>query len=222
MSGLAALWIVSQFKESSDLEMIKIVDYGMGNLRSVQKAFEKLGSQAEVITHPSQIQGADKLVLPGVGAFRDAINELKRKDFVQPLRDYVDSGKPFLGICLGLQLLFDISYEDGEWEGLGIVPGKVVRFEDQPDLKIPHMGWNSLEIARPTELLHGIATGSYVYFVHSYYVVPQDESVIVARSEHGVKFTAAISRGNLNATQFHPEKSQTVGISLLKNFVDRV
>ncbi len=202
--------------------MIKIVDYGMGNLRSVQKAFEKLGSAAEVVTHPTQIQDADKLVLPGVGAFRDAIGELKRKDFVQPLRDYVDSGKPFLGICLGLQLLFDVSYEDGEWEGLGIVPGKVVRFEDQPDLKIPHMGWNALDIARETPLLSGIPSGSYVYFVHSYYVVPKDESVVIARTEHGVRFTSAISRGNLNATQFHPEKSQKVGLHLLKNFIERV
>lgn len=202
--------------------MIKIVDYGMGNLRSVQKAFEKLGSAAEVVSHPHQIQDADKLVLPGVGAFRDAIAELKRKDFVQPLRDYVDSGKPFLGICLGLQLLFDVSYEDGEWEGLGIVPGKVVRFADQPDLKIPHMGWNSLEIARPTPLLEGIENGSFVYFVHSYYVVPEDESVIIARTEHGTRFTSAISRGNLNATQFHPEKSQKVGLALLKNFIERV
>lgn len=202
--------------------MIKIVDYGMGNLRSVQKAFEKLGAAAEVVTHPSQIQDADKLVLPGVGAFRDAIAELKRKGFVQPLRDYVDSGQPFLGICLGLQLLFDVSYEDGEWEGLGIVPGKVVRFEDQPDLKIPHMGWNSLEIARSVPLLDGIANGSFVYFVHSYYVVPQDESVVIARTEHGVQFTSAISRGNLNATQFHPEKSQKIGIALLKNFIERV
>jgi len=202
--------------------MIKIVDYGMGNLRSVQKAFEKLGAPAEVVTHSHQIQDADKLVLPGVGAFRDAIAELKRKDFVQPLRDYVDSGKPFLGICLGLQLLFDVSYEDGEWEGLGIVPGKVVRFEDQPDLKIPHMGWNSLEIARSVPLLDGITNGSFVYFVHSYYVVPQDESVVIARTEHGVRFTSAISRGNLNATQFHPEKSQKVGMALLKNFIERV
>ena len=200
--------------------MIKIVDYGMGNLRSVQKAFEKLGAAAEIVTSPTQIADADKLILPGVGAFRDAIHQLKSHGFVEPICDFVASGKPFLGICLGLQLLFDVSYEDGEWEGLGIVPGKVIRFEDQPELKIPHMGWNSLDIVRPTPLLNGIASGSHVYFVHSYYVVPDDESVIVTQTEHGTRFTSAIARGNLVATQFHPEKSQAIGMRLLQNFVE--
>ena len=201
---------------------IKIVDYGMGNLRSVQKAFEKLGVAADVITDPRQVAQADKLVLPGVGAFRDAINELKRKDFVTSLRDFAAADKPFLGICLGLQLLFDVSYEDGEWDGLGIVPGKVVKFADEPGLKIPHMGWNSLEIMRKTPLLSGVANGAYVYFVHSYYVVPNDDAVTVARTEHGTRFTSVISRGNLTATQFHPEKSQSVGLGILRNFIDYV
>ncbi len=200
--------------------MIKIVDYGMGNLRSVQKAFEKLGAPAEIVTSAAEVAQADQLVLPGVGAFRDAIRELQRLDLVGSIRDFVDSGRPFLGICLGLQMLFDVSYEDGEWQGLGIVPGKVVRFADQPDLKIPHMGWNSIHFAQQCPLFNNIPDGSHVYFVHSYYVVPNDPSVIAARTEHGTQFTAAIRRGNLFATQFHPEKSQTVGLQLLQNFVD--
>ncbi len=198
--------------------MIKIVDYGMGNLRSVQKAFEKLGAEAAICANPAELAGAEKLVLPGVGAFRDAIHELRRTALDNPVRDHIAAGRPFFGICLGLQLLFDVSYEDGAWEGLGIIPGKVVRFTDQPDLKIPHMGWNTLEIAGSHRLFEGIANGSSVYFVHSYYVVPKDESLIAARSEHGTVFTAAIARDNLFATQFHPEKSQAVGLKLLSNF----
>jgi imidazole glycerol-phosphate synthase subunit HisH len=198
--------------------MIKIVDYGMGNLRSVQKAFEKLGAEAVICTRPAELAGAEKLILPGVGAFRDAIHELRRTGLDTPVREHIASGRPFLGICLGLQLLFDVSYEDGQWEGLGVLPGKIVRFQDQPDLKIPHMGWNTLDIARPHRLFEGIANGSSVYFVHSYYVVPSDDSVVAARSEHGGPFVAAVARENLFATQFHPEKSQTVGLRLLKNF----
>lgn len=199
--------------------MLHIVDYGMGNLRSVQKAFEHLGVSAEITTNPRDLATADKVILPGVGAFRDAIAELKRLDFVSALKDHVASGKPFLGICLGLQLLFDVSYEDGEYEGLGIVAGQVVRFPPQPDLKVPHMGWNSLNITQPNcPLFRGVAAGSHVYFVHSYHVVPRDKSVIAATSDHGGPFVAAIARGNLVATQFHPEKSQKVGLQLLKNF----
>ena len=198
--------------------MIKIVDYGMGNLRSVQKAFEKLGAEAVICTRPAELAGAEKLILPGVGAFRDAIHELRRTGLDTPVREHIASGRPFLGICLGLQLLFDVSYEDGQWEGLGVLPGKVVRFLDQPNLKIPHMGWNTLDIVRPHRLFEGIANGSSVYFVHSYYVVPSDDSVVAARSDHGGPFVAAVARENLFATQFHPEKSQTVGLRLLKNF----
>lgn len=200
--------------------MIHIVDYGMGNLRSVQKAFEKLGVEAKICTHAKELADAPKLVLPGVGAFRDAIGELKRRDMVGPIRDHAATDRPFLGICLGLQLLFDVSYEDGEWEGLGIVPGKVVRFEDQPGLKIPHMGWNSLNFAgpEPSPLFAGVPEASYVYFVHSYYVAPDDDSVIAARTDHGSAFTSVIRRGNLHATQFHPEKSQSIGLQLLQNF----
>jgi glutamine amidotransferase len=198
--------------------MIKIVDYGMGNLRSVQKAFEHIGAEAQFVTRPAEADGAQKLVLPGVGAFRDAIHELQRTGLDQPVREHIASGKPFLGICLGLQLLFDVSYEDGQWEGLGVLPGKVVRFADQPDLKIPHMGWNSLEFAKPTRLFEGVPAGSSFYFVHSYYVVPDDESVIAARTEHGTPFVSAVARNNLFATQFHPEKSQSLGLRLLRNF----
>lgn len=198
--------------------MITIVDYGMGNLRSVQKAFEKLGAEARVGTTPADIAAADKIVLPGVGAFRDAIRELRRQGLVAPILEHVRADKPFLGVCLGLQLLFDVSYEDGQWEGLGVIPGKVVRFENQPGLKIPHMGWNTLEFARAHPLLDGIPRDASFYFVHSYYVVPAEESVVVARTEHGTRFVSIVSRGNLFATQFHPEKSQRVGLKLLGNF----
>lgn len=201
--------------------MLHIVDYGMGNLRSVQKAFEKLGFEAVITASPRDLATADQVVLPGVGAFRDAIAELRRLDFVPAIHDAVASGKPFLGICLGLQLLFDVSYEDGEHEGLGIVPGKVVRFAPQPGLKVPHMGWNSLNIQQPSHpMLSGVAPGSHVYFVHSYHVVPSDPSLIAATSHHGSEFVAMIAKGNLTATQFHPEKSQKVGLQLLKNFAE--
>jgi glutamine amidotransferase len=200
------------------LPMIKIVDYGMGNLRSVQKAFEKIGAEAAIVSRPAQAEGAEKLVLPGVGAFRDAIQELKRTELDRPVREHIAADKPFLGICLGLQLLFDVSYEDGQWEGLGILKGKVVRFADQPDLKIPHMGWNTLDFAKPTRLFEGIPGGSSFYFVHSYHVVPADASVIAARTEHGTQFVSAVARNNLFATQFHPEKSQSLGLHLLRNF----
>jgi glutamine amidotransferase len=198
--------------------VIKIVDYGMGNLRSVQKAFEKIGADAHVVSSPADLEGAEKLVLPGVGAFRDAIAELKRTGLDRPVREHIAADKPFLGICLGLQLLFDVSYEDGQWEGLGVLRGKVVRFADQADLKIPHMGWNSLDFAQPARIFEGVPEGSSVYFVHSYYVVPEDESVIAARTEHGTRFVSAVARHNLFATQFHPEKSQNVGLRLLTNF----
>jgi glutamine amidotransferase len=200
--------------------MITIVDYGMGNLRSVQKAFQKLGIPAEISQSPAEIARAEKLVLPGVGAFRDAIAELKTQQMVAPLRDHIAAGKPFLGICLGLQLLFDVSYEGGEWEGLGVVPGEVVRLEDQPGLKIPHMGWNELQIIGEPRVLKDIPTGSHFYFVHSYHVVPREESVVAARTTHGQSFVSVIARDNLFATQFHPEKSQRLGLKLLTNFAE--
>ncbi|MBD3675276.1 MAG: imidazole glycerol phosphate synthase subunit HisH [Planctomycetaceae bacterium] len=198
--------------------MITIIDYGMGNLRSVQKACERLGYEARISSRAEEIAAAEKLILPGVGAFRDAISHLKEQEFVEPIKTHIDAGKPLLGICLGLQLLFDRSYEDGEYEGLGIVPGEVVRFPPQPGLKVPHMGWNKLQMKQESPLMAGIPEEAHFYFVHSYYVVPEQSEAIAATCEHGVEFCAMIQRENLFATQFHPEKSQRVGLKLLDNF----
>lgn len=201
--------------------MIAIIDYQMGNLRSVQKGFEKVGHAATITSDPAAIAAADKIVLPGVGAFGDAIRELRRRDLVQPIRDAVAAGKPFLGICLGLQLLFDVGYEGGEFEGLGILRGKCVRFSDLPhEFKVPHMGWNRGIIKRPAPLLKGIDDGSYFYFVHSYYVVPDDPALVAIETDYGHPFCAAVWRENLFATQFHPEKSQATGLQILKNFAE--
>jgi glutamine amidotransferase len=200
--------------------MIQIVDYGMGNLRSVQKALERLSAPAAICTNPADLAGCDRLILPGVGAFRDAIAELRRQGFVEPIRAHIAAGKPFLGICLGLQLLFDVSYEDGTWEGLGIIPGKVVRFPEQSELKVPHMGWNKVAAAPGCPLFAGIPAESFFYFVHSYYVVPNDESVVAGRTGYGVTFASVVQRGKAFATQFHPEKSQKFGLQLLQNFAE--
>jgi len=204
--------------------VIAIVDYGMGNLRSVQKALEKAGAEARVVHAPEEVDQADKLVLPGVGAFRDAAAHLREQGFVEPILRFIRSGRPFLGICLGLQLLFDVSYEDGEHRGLGVLAGKVVRFDfrDIPEargFKIPHMGWNQVRWDRPCPLLEGLSSGEYFYFVHSYYVDPVDPAVRLGRCEYGVTFTAMAWRDNVYATQFHPEKSQRAGLAILRNFV---
>lgn len=200
--------------------MIQIVDYGMGNLRSVQKAFERLSTPAEICTRPEDLKGCEKLVLPGVGAFRDAIAELRRQEFIEPIKAHIAADKPFLGICLGLQLLFDVSYEDGTWEGLGVIPGDVVRFPESAELKVPHMGWNRVDPANGCPLFAGIPRDSFFYFVHSYYVVPKEESVVAGRTEYGQTFTSVIQRGRMFATQFHPEKSQQFGMKLLQNFAE--
>jgi glutamine amidotransferase len=200
--------------------MIAIIDYGMGNLRSVQKAFEKVGYQAVITSDPAQVAAADKVVLPGVGAFEDAIAELRRLDLVKPVLAAVDSGKPFLGICLGLQLLFDVSYENGRHEGLGVLPGEVVKFDLPKGYTVPHMGWNQLNIRRPAPVLKDIAEGTYVYFVHSYYVAPKDSQVIATETDYGGSFCSMIWRDNVFATQFHPEKSQSDGLRMLKNFAE--
>lgn len=200
--------------------MIAIIDYGMGNLRSVQKAFEKVGHEAIVTSDAAQVAAASKVVLPGVGAFEDCIAELHRCNLVQSVHEAVDSGKPFLGICLGLQMLFDVSYENGRHKGLGILPGEVLRFELPKEYAVPHMGWNQLSIRQPAPILKGIADGTYVYFVHSYYVVPKDESVIATETDYGGRFCSMIWRDNVYATQFHPEKSQTEGLRILKNFAE--
>ncbi|HSW44278.1 MAG TPA: imidazole glycerol phosphate synthase subunit HisH [Phycisphaerae bacterium] len=203
--------------------MIAIVDYGMGNLRSVQKGFERVGAYARIVSSPAEIDSAEKVVLPGVGAFRDAIAQLREQRLVEPLVAAARSGRPFLGVCLGLQLLFDVSYEGGEYPGLGVIPGKVVRFDfaglpGGRDLKIPHMGWNELRWDRPCPLMNGLSCPRYFYFVHSYYVVPTDTAVSFGKCVYGVEFTAMIRQGNLFATQFHPEKSQAAGLTILRNF----
>jgi imidazole glycerol-phosphate synthase subunit HisH len=199
---------------------IAIIDYQMGNLRSVQKGFEKVGHAATITSDPLELAAADKVVLPGVGAFGDAIAELRRRKLVQPIRDAIAAGKPFLGICLGLQLLFDVGYEGGEFEGLGVLRGKVVRFDLAPPLKVPHMGWNRGMIKRRAPVLEGIADGTFFYFVHSYYVIPEDHGLVAIESEYGHPFCAAVWRDNLFATQFHPEKSQADGLRILRNFAE--
>jgi imidazole glycerol-phosphate synthase subunit HisH len=200
--------------------MIAIIDYGMGNLRSVQKAFEKVGHQAIVTSDPAQVAAADKVVLPGVGAFEDAAAELRRLDLVKPVLQAIDSGKPFLGICLGLQLLFDVSYENGRHEGLGVLRGECVRFDLPKSFTVPHMGWNQLDVRRPAPILSGVSEGAYVYFVHSYYVVPKDADVIATETDYGGLFCSMIWRDTVYATQFHPEKSQAEGLKILKNFAE--
>lgn len=205
--------------------MIVVVDYGMGNLRSVQKAFEAVGADASVTSDPADILSARSVVLPGVGAFKDCMNNLDRLNLIEPIRKSIQSGKPFLGICLGLQLLFSQSEEFGFVPGLNILPGKVVRFSHdmmEPDgtsrLKVPHMGWNQVKIEKKAPLFDSIEKDSYFYFVHSYYVVPEDSSVVATSTRYGLDFVSAIQRDNLFALQFHPEKSQRRGLALLKEF----
>ncbi|MEZ6101933.1 MAG: imidazole glycerol phosphate synthase subunit HisH [Pirellulaceae bacterium] len=205
--------------------MIAIIDYQMGNLRSVQKGFERVGHEAVVTNDAAVLAAAEKIVLPGVGAFGDAMAEIRRRDLVRPISDAIAEGKSFLGLCLGLQLLFDVSYEGGEHEGLGVIPGKVIRFDLPAGWKVPHMGWNQGQLLRDAPVLRGIADDArdgrpYFYFVHSYYVVPEDPQVTCVQTEYGLPFCAMIWRDNLYATQFHPEKSQASGLRILKNFGD--
>jgi glutamine amidotransferase len=202
------------------MQKIVIVDYGMANLRSVQKAFERVGHAAEISADPNRVAEADKLVLPGVGAFRDAIARLREADFVGPILDHLRSGKPFFGVCLGLQLLFTTSHEDGEYRGLNYFEGDVVRFPDVPGLKVPHMGWNQLRVRRPAPPLEGFPPGGSVYFVHSYYAAPRDESLVAAEADYPAPFAAAVRRDNVFATQFHPEKSQRLGLEMLRRFAE--
>jgi glutamine amidotransferase len=200
------------------MKPILIVDYGMANLRSVQKAFEKVGAAAIISADPNRIAEADRLVLPGVGAFRDAIARLREAGFADPIKDHIRAGKPFLGICLGLQLLFTTSYEDGVYSGLDLFPGEIVRFDRIAGLKVPHMGWNQLRVHRPAPILRGLPADPSVYFVHSYYVKPKDASIIATETDYPTPFASAIWIDNVMATQFHPEKSQKVGLAMLKNF----
>lgn len=198
--------------------MIAIIDYGMGNLRSVHKAFEAVGRQAVVTREAKVIGNASHVVLPGVGAFGDCMANLERYGLVEPVRAAIESGKPFLGICLGLQLLFSESEEFGKHNGLEIIPGKVRRFHIDPSLKVPHMGWNQVNMQRDCPLFNGIADGSNWYFVHSYYVDPLDKQIAATMTTYGIPFVSSIWKDNIVACQFHPEKSQAVGLQLIKNF----
>lgn len=199
--------------------MIVIVDYQMGNLRSVQKALEKVGCAALISDDPNRVAEADKLIVPGVGACGDAYDEIVKRNLAPAILSHIAKDKPFLGICLGLQLLFEFSEEGGHKPGLGVFPGSVVRFEVPREFKVPHMGWNQTRWRRSSHpILHGIPDGSHFYYVHSYYAAPQDDGLIAMTADYPTPFCAAISRGRLFATQFHPEKSQAAGLALLKNF----
>lgn len=198
--------------------MITIVDYGRGNLRSVEKAFEFLGYETSISSEPRVVMEAEALVLPGVGAFDDAINSLRAKGLDEAILKVIEDGRPFLGICLGYQLLFEQS-EEGRERGLGVLPGRVRKLPGN-DLKVPHMGWNSIEFARDSRLLSGVKSGSYCYFVHSYYVEPEDSSLVLTWTEYGIRFASGVQSGRLAAFQFHPEKSSRTGLSILGNFAE--
>jgi len=203
--------------------LIAIIDYGMGNLRSVQKGFEAVGAKAIITSNPKKILSAKSVVLPGVGAFKECMANLEKLDLIDTVCQSAKSGKPFLGICLGLQLLFNQAEEFGHVDGLGILPGKVVGFKsvisdaDDP-LKIPHMGWNTVRVLPGNPLFHSVADESYFYFVHSYYVVPQDPTIVATTTFYGTDFTSGVQHENIHAFQFHPEKSQRLGLTILKNF----
>ncbi|OIQ58629.1 imidazole glycerol phosphate synthase subunit HisH 1 [Moorella thermoacetica] len=199
---------------------IAIIDYGMGNLLSVQKALDRLGYPAEVTDDPGEITAAPGVILPGVGAFADAMANLQQKGLVAAIREVVKRGVPLLGICLGLQLLFSTSEEGGKVAGLDLLPGEVKRLP--AGLKVPHMGWNQVRFPRPGALFRGIPGGTDFYFVHSYYIVPREEEVVTGTSEYGLEFAVSIQRGNLFGVQFHPEKSSRRGLEVLKNFGELV
>ena len=201
--------------------VIALLDYGSGNLRSVHKALLKAGADVRIARRPEEVEDAQAAVLPGVGAFDDCIHALERQELLEATRRFIDSGRPFLGICVGYQALFERSEEfNSSAPGLGVFRGKVVRFNDANGLKVPQIGWNQLESVRTDcPLFRGVAEGSYVYFVHSYYPEPADASIVAAWTTYGVRFASAIWRNNVYATQFHPEKSQAVGLQLLRNFV---
>jgi glutamine amidotransferase len=198
--------------------MVTIVDYGSGNLRSVQKAFERLGVEARITSDPSIVAASSRIVLPGVGSFGDAMRALHARGLVEPIREHLRADRSFLGICMGLQLLFETGWEGGRHEGLGILEGDVARFDLPAGLKVPHMGWNTVAwrgAVRPA----GTDDGEHFYFVHSYHVRPRDESVVAAVTDYGAPFCSAVVRGRLFATQFHPEKSQAAGMRLLASFL---
>jgi glutamine amidotransferase len=202
--------------------MIALIDYGAGNLQSVIKAFHYIGCEVKVTADPKELQRADAAVLPGVGAFGDAMNSLQKSGMVPEIYHFIEQNKPFLGICLGLQMLFESSEESEGVKGLGILPGKILRIPDGPGLKIPHIGWNSLNLKCHTGLFENLPENSYVYFVHSYYLKAEKRHQVIATTSYGVEIDAAVQRGNLFATQFHPEKSGQVGLKILENFVSMI
>lgn len=200
--------------------MIAIIDYDAGNIKSVEKALQFLGQDVKITDCPQEILAADKVILPGVGAFGDAMENLKRRELDQVIHQVVERGIPFLGICLGLQLLFERSDETPGIEGLGILPGEILRIPAAEGLKIPHVGWNSLHLENNGRLFKNIEEQAYVYFVHSYYLKAEEESCVKASTEYGAHIHASVEKGNVFACQFHPEKSGDVGLKILKNFVD--
>ena len=202
--------------------MIALLDYGAGNLRSVEKALRFVGGDVELVQSPDGMKDASAVVLPGVGAFDDCVNAMQRQELLAAVREFVTTGRPFLGICVGYQAMFERSDEfDSRAAGLGLFTGSVVRFPDDQGLKIPQIGWNQIEIVQPEcPIFHGVENGSYVYFVHSFYPQPEDDSIAATRTTYGVDFVSAVWRENVFATQFHPEKSQKVGLKILENFVN--
>jgi len=201
---------------------IVIIDYGMGNLRSVQKGFEKVGFEARVTRNKREIGSASAIVLPGVGAFKDCMENLERHGLIDPVLRSIEKGKPYLGICLGLQILFSESEEFGSYKGLDLIKGKVVKFRPDPEHKVPHMGWNTVGMEQEVPLLQGIGNGDFFYFVHSYYVIPEEKEWSSTVTNYGITFTSSIWKENLFATQFHPEKSQQKGLRVLENFAKAI
>jgi glutamine amidotransferase len=197
--------------------MIAIIDYGMGNLHSVAKGLQRAGGEPRIISHPEEIGDAQALILPGVGAFGQGMERLRQVGFPEAIAEFRETGKPIMGICLGLQLLFEESEEMGQHQGLDLFPGRVLRFE--PPLVVPHMGWNQIWPVKESPLLRGIEPGSYAYFVHSYYAAPSDPNVILATTDYGIDFASIVGMDNIYGLQFHPEKSQQVGLRILTNLV---
>ena len=198
--------------------MIAIIDYGMGNLRSVNKGFEKLGYKSIITKQREEIKDAKGVVLPGVGSFKDCMDNLMRLNLIDTIYEVIEEKKPFLGICLGLQVLFTESEEFGNTKGLDLIKGKVVKFPHNMRLKIPHMGWNNIKIKKNSPILNGIKDGDFFYFVHSYYGIPEEKDPILCTAEYGIEFVAGLAKDNIYAFQFHPEKSQELGLRILKNF----
>ncbi len=202
------------------MQRITIVDYGMGNLKSVSKAVEKVGAKVTVSSAPESLINADKVILPGVGAFRDCMSNLEKFCLLDAIREFIKTGKYFLGICLGMHVLFEKSHEFGEHGGLCIIKGSVSKFENIGNLPIPHMGWNVIKKRKPSPLLDNVNDGDFFYFAHSFYVSPENKEDILTTTDYGIDFTSSVNRDNIYGVQFHPEKSQTNGLKVLKNFAE--